>query len=93
MQSAHLKCYRIIYGPPASIAGGQRALPKDVEPPERGRVVAQPTVDGLHHRYFRRADDQLRSELKVATSAATFTTGRARRCSPKIARKSRLFRL
>jgi putative transposase len=30
-------------------------LPREVEPPERGRVVAQPMVGGLHHRYFRRA--------------------------------------
>ncbi len=30
-------------------------LSRDVEPPERGRVVAQPMVGGLHHRYFRRA--------------------------------------
>jgi transposase InsO family protein len=29
--------------------------PRDVEPPERGRVVAQPMVGGFHHCYFRRA--------------------------------------
>jgi transposase InsO family protein len=27
--------------------------PREVEPPERGNVVAQPMVGGLHHRYFR----------------------------------------
>jgi transposase InsO family protein len=27
--------------------------PREIEPPERGRVVAQPMVGGLHHRYFR----------------------------------------
>jgi transposase InsO family protein len=27
--------------------------PREVEPPERGRVVAQPMVGGLHHRYTR----------------------------------------
>ncbi len=29
--------------------------PRQVEPPERGNVVAQPMVGGLHHRYSRRA--------------------------------------
>lgn len=29
--------------------------PREVEPPERGRVVAIPQVGGLHHRYQRRA--------------------------------------
>lgn len=30
-------------------------LPRDVEPPDRGPVVAIPQVGGLHHRYTRRA--------------------------------------
>lgn len=30
-------------------------LPRQVEPPERGKVVAIPQVGGLHHRYMRRA--------------------------------------
>ncbi len=29
--------------------------PREIEPPERGPVVAQPMVGGLHHRYFRQA--------------------------------------
>jgi putative transposase len=29
--------------------------PREVEPPERGRVVAIPQVGGLHHRYQRQA--------------------------------------
>jgi putative transposase len=33
---------------------GQNApVPRAVEPPERGRVVAEPMVGGLHHRYQR----------------------------------------
>ena len=30
-------------------------IPRDVEPPERGRVIAIPQVAGLHHRYRRAA--------------------------------------
>ena len=29
--------------------------PRDVEPPEHGRVIGRPQVGGLHHRYVRRA--------------------------------------
>ncbi len=29
--------------------------PREIEPPERGAVVARPMVGGLHHRYFRQA--------------------------------------
>ena len=29
--------------------------PRDVEPPEEGRVIGLPQVGGLHHRYVRRA--------------------------------------
>jgi transposase InsO family protein len=29
--------------------------PRDVEPPEHGRVIGLPQVGGLHHRYVRRA--------------------------------------
>ena len=30
-------------------------LPRKVEPPSRGRVIATPQVGGLHHRYARAA--------------------------------------
>ena len=30
-------------------------IPRDVEPPERGKVIAIPQVGGLHHRYRRAA--------------------------------------
>ncbi|HUE12926.1 MAG TPA: integrase core domain-containing protein [Planctomycetaceae bacterium] len=33
--------------------GGNSPLPRDVEPPERGPIVAVPQVGGLHHRYTR----------------------------------------
>ena len=34
---------------------GNAPLPRDIEPPERGPVLAIPHVGGLHHRYTRRA--------------------------------------
>jgi len=34
---------------------GNAPVPRDVEPPERGKVVAIPQVGGLHHRYTRAA--------------------------------------
>ena len=30
-------------------------IPREVEPPERGKVVATPYLGGLHHRYSRAA--------------------------------------
>jgi putative transposase len=35
--------------------GDNAPSPREVEPPERGEVVAAPKVGGLHHRYGRRA--------------------------------------
>ena len=32
---------------------GNSPNPREVEPPERGKVVAEPMVGGLHHRYRR----------------------------------------
>jgi putative transposase len=32
---------------------GNAPLPREVEPPERGDVIALPQVGGLHHRYTR----------------------------------------
>jgi hypothetical protein len=34
---------------------GDAPVPRAVEPPERGRIVAIPYVGGLHHRYARAA--------------------------------------
>jgi putative transposase len=34
---------------------GDAPNPRPVEPPERGRVVGEPMVGGLHHRYRRAA--------------------------------------
>ena len=34
---------------------GNSPTPRDVEPPENGRVVATPYLGGLHHRYSRAA--------------------------------------
>jgi transposase InsO family protein len=34
---------------------GNAPIPREVEPPERGRVAAIPAVGGLHHRYTRAA--------------------------------------
>jgi hypothetical protein len=30
-------------------------IPRDVEPPEHGKVISIPQVGGLHHRYSRAA--------------------------------------
>ncbi len=30
-------------------------LPRTIDPPDRGPVVAEPMVGGLHHRYYRKA--------------------------------------
>ena len=35
--------------------GKDSPQPRPIQPPEMGRVVAVPQVDGLHHRYERRA--------------------------------------
>jgi putative transposase len=35
--------------------GRNAPLPRQVEPPHRGRVIAIPQVGGLHHRYTRAA--------------------------------------
>ena len=34
---------------------GNSPVPRDVEPPSRGQVVAVPFLGGLHHRYTRAA--------------------------------------
>ena len=34
---------------------GNAPIPREVEPPEKGRVVGIPQVGGLHHRYTRAA--------------------------------------
>jgi transposase InsO family protein len=40
---------------PHSWLQGNAPIPREVHPPERGPVVAEPILGGLHHRYFRRA--------------------------------------
>ena len=40
---------------PHSSLEGNAPIPRDVDPPERGQVVGEPVLGGLHHRYFRRA--------------------------------------
>ena len=34
---------------------GNSPLPRDVEPPSKGEVIAFPVLGGLHHRYARAA--------------------------------------
>lgn len=38
---------------PHSSLEGNSPIPREVDPPERGRVVAEPILGGLHHRYRR----------------------------------------
>jgi len=33
--------------------GSNAPVPRDIEPPERGKVIAIPHPGGLHHRYIR----------------------------------------
>ena len=38
---------------PHSSLDGNSPLPRNIEPPERGIVVSEPLLGGLHHRYRR----------------------------------------
>jgi transposase InsO family protein len=40
---------------PHSSLEGNSPIPREVDPPERGAVFAEPVLGGLHHRYSRRA--------------------------------------
>ena len=40
---------------PHQSLGGNAPRPREIEPPSQGRVVAEPQVGGLHHRYRRAA--------------------------------------
>ena len=40
---------------PHSSLEGNAPIPREVDPPERGPVVAEPVLGGQHHRYLRRA--------------------------------------
>jgi hypothetical protein len=50
-----LRAYLVYYGRtrPHQALGNNSPRPREVEPPARGRIVALPEVDGLHHRYAR----------------------------------------
>jgi hypothetical protein len=39
----------------AGALGKDSQAPREVEPPDRGEIVAIPEAGGLHHRYTRRA--------------------------------------
>ena len=38
---------------PHSSLDGNPPLPREIEPPERGAVLGEPVLGGLHHRYRR----------------------------------------
>jgi hypothetical protein len=61
INEAHLRCvlgeYFAYYheSRPHQSLDGNAPRPREIEPPSRGRIVAEPQVGGLHHRYRRAA--------------------------------------
>ena len=53
----HLRAYRDYYHRSRTHLALEKDSPKprDIQPPEAGRIISIPQVGGLHHRYERRA--------------------------------------